>query len=69
MNDPVRFNKAKASIRRYANKEINTLFGGKRLSSRSKRSVRKTIKKRQAKRVRKNRKTKRKSLRKGKRRY
>ena len=61
MNDDARFSKAEASIRRYANKEINVLFGGKRRS--------KTIKKRQAKRVRKNKITKRKSLRKGKRRY
>ena len=40
MNDATRFAKAEASIRRYANKEINILFGGKRLSSRNKRSVR-----------------------------
>jgi hypothetical protein len=46
MNDQARFSKAEASIRRYANKEINILFGGKRRS--------RTIKKRQAKRVRKN---------------
>ena len=56
MNDPVRFNKAKASIRRYANKEINTLFGGKRLSSRSKRSVRKTMKKRNIRKNKTNKK-------------
>jgi hypothetical protein len=54
MNDDARFAKAEASIRRYANKEINILFGGKRRSSRNKRSVRKTHKKRS---VRKNRKT------------
>ena len=30
INDAVRFSKAETSIRRYANKEINTLFGGKR---------------------------------------
>jgi hypothetical protein len=30
MNDAARFAKAEASIRRYANKEINILFGGKR---------------------------------------
>jgi hypothetical protein len=46
MNDEARFSKAEASIRRYANKEINILFGGK--------SRRRTIKKRS---VRKNRKT------------
>jgi hypothetical protein len=44
MNDAARFAKAEASIRRYANKEINVLFGGKRRQrlniSRSKRSVR-----------------------------
>ena len=45
MNDAVRFYKAEASIRKYANKFINTAFGGRR-SSRNKRSVRKTIKKR-----------------------
>jgi hypothetical protein len=55
MNDPVRFSKAEASIRRYANKEINTAFGGRRRRSqrRSSRKLRKTSKKRQAKRVRK----------------
>ena len=47
MNNPVRFAKAEASIRRYANKEINILFGGRRNRSRrnkktnKKRSVRK----------------------------
>jgi hypothetical protein len=51
MNDAARFAKAEASIRRYANKEINILFGGKRLSGcRQKRS---NTRKRQAKRVRK----------------
>jgi hypothetical protein len=50
MNDEARFSKAEASIRRYANKEINILFGGK--------SRRRTIKKRS---VRKNRKTIKKS--------
>jgi hypothetical protein len=50
MNDATRFAKAEASIRRYANKEINILFGGKRLSGRQKRN---NTKKRQAKRVRK----------------
>jgi hypothetical protein len=54
MNDNARFSKAEASIRRYANKEINVLFGGKRRSSRNKRSVSRTIKKRS---IRKNRKT------------
>jgi hypothetical protein len=45
MNDEARFAKAEASIRRYANKEINVLFGGRRRNK--KRSVRKnkTIKK------------------------
>ena len=55
MNDEARFSKAEASIRRYANKEINILFGGK---SRSSRKLRRTIKKRS---VRKNRKTIKKS--------
>ena len=66
MNDAVRFSKAEASIRRYANKEINILFGGIRSSrnkrsvrknSRSKRSVRKnkTIKKRKNKTIKKRR--------------
>jgi hypothetical protein len=47
MNDATRFAKAEASIRRYANKEINILFGGRRNRSRrnkktnKKRSVRK----------------------------
>jgi hypothetical protein len=50
MNDSERFAKTEASIRRYANKEINILFGGKRLSGRQKRS---NTRKRQSKRVRK----------------
>jgi hypothetical protein len=50
MNDEARFSKAEASIRRYANKEINILFGGKRLSGLQKRS---NTRKRQSKRVRK----------------
>jgi hypothetical protein len=45
MNDAARFAKAEASIRRYANKEINILFGGRR--------QRRSSRKRQAKRVRK----------------
>jgi hypothetical protein len=51
MNNLVRFGKAEASIRRYANKEINTLFGGRRRSSqrRSSRKLRKTIKRRNRK--------------------
>jgi len=56
MNDAARFAKAEASIRRYANKEINVLFGGRR-RSRNKRSVRKnkTIKKRKNKTIKKRR--------------
>jgi hypothetical protein len=48
MNDAARFAKAEASIRRYANKEINILFGGKRRSSRKRQAkrVRKTVKRR-----------------------
>ena len=49
MNDAARFAKAEASIRRYANKEINILFGGKRRSISRKRQakrVRKTVKRR-----------------------
>jgi hypothetical protein len=49
MNDAARFAKAEASIRRYANKEINILFGGKRRSISKKRQakrVRKTVKRR-----------------------
>jgi len=52
MNNPARFAKAEGSIRRYANKEINVLFGG-RLSSRK---LRKTVKRRQNSRSR-NKKT------------
>jgi hypothetical protein len=52
MNDAARFAKAEASIRRYANKEINVLFGGRR-SGRQKR--RKTIKKRKNKTIKKRR--------------
>ena len=64
MNDATRFAKAEASIRRYANKEINILFGGKRLSSRNKRSVRKTIKNRKNKTVKKSKKSKKRSVKK-----
>jgi hypothetical protein len=49
MNDAARFAKAEASIRRYANKEINILFGGKRRSISRKRQakrVKKTVKRR-----------------------
>jgi len=47
MNNLVRFGKVEASIRRYANKEINTLFGGKRRHRRTRRirSKRRTAKK------------------------
>jgi hypothetical protein len=75
MNDATRFAKAEASIRRYANKEINILFGGKRrqrlrnsrqrLNSRNKRSVRKTIKKRSViKTNKKSKKSKKRSVKK-----
>ncbi len=50
MNDAARFAKAEASIRRYANKEINILFGGKRRNISRKRQakrVRKTVKRRE----------------------
>ena len=54
MNDAVRFSKAEASIRRYANKEINILFGGKRRrktnKKRSNSKKRKTNKRRNSKR-------------------
>jgi hypothetical protein len=46
VNNPVRFAKAEASIRRYANKEVNILFGGRR-------QKRSNTRKRQSKRVRK----------------
>ena len=52
MNDAARFTKAEGSIRRYADAQIKTLFGGRR--SRSKRSDKKrTTKKRLTKRLRK----------------
>jgi hypothetical protein len=54
MNDAARFAKAEASIRRYANKEINVLFGGRRRNKkRSVRKNRKTIKKRKNKTIKK----------------
>jgi hypothetical protein len=57
MNDDARFSKAEASIRRYANKEINVLFGGKRrrktIKKRNVRKNKKTIKKRKNKTVKK----------------
>ena len=57
MNDDVRFYKAELSIRRYANKFINTAFGGKRRSKKRRNSKkRKTNKRRNSKR-RKTRKT------------
>ena len=57
MNDEARFAKAEASIRRYANKEINILFGGKRrrrtIKKRSVGKNRKTLKKRKNKTIKK----------------
>ena len=68
MNDASRFAKAEASIRRYANKEINILFGGKRRSKTiKKRSIRKnkkTIKNRKNKTVKKRSGSKRRSVKK-----
>jgi hypothetical protein len=67
MNDAVRFYKAEASIRRYANKFINTAFGGRRSSrklrktnkKRSNSKNRKTNKRRNSKKMNKRRKTRR----------
>jgi surface protein len=50
INNAARFRQAEASIRRYANEDLNAMFGGRR-----KKRVRKTIKKRQSKRARKTR--------------
>jgi hypothetical protein len=49
MNDAARFAKAEASIRRYANKEINILFGGKRNNTKKRQAkrIRKTVKRRE----------------------
>ncbi len=68
MNDAVRFYKAEASIRRYANKFINTAFGGRRnsrqklrktIKKRSNSKKRKTNKRRNSKKMNKRRKTRR----------
>ena len=62
MNDEARFSKAEASIRRYANKEINILFGGRRQRRSKKRrnsKKRKTNKRRNSKKINKRHKTRR----------
>jgi hypothetical protein len=68
MNDEARFSKAEASIRRYANKEINILFGGKRrrktIKKQSYRKNKKTIKNRKNKTVKKSKKLKKRSVKK-----
>jgi hypothetical protein len=68
MNDATRFAKAEASIRRYANKEINILFGGKRrrktIKKQSYRKNKKTIKNRKNKTVKKSKKLKKRSVKK-----
>jgi len=68
MNDATRFAKAEASIRRYANKEINILFGGKRrrktIKKQSIRKNKKTIKNRKNKTVKKSKKPKKRSVKK-----
>jgi len=52
INNPSKFSKGEASIRRYADQNINVLFGGRR-RSRSKRSIKKTMKKRKSNQARK----------------
>ena len=71
MNDAVRFAKAEASIRRYANKEINILFGGKRSVrntrqrlKNSRQRLRKTVKRRKNKTNKKSKKLKKRSAKK-----
>jgi hypothetical protein len=61
MNDATRFAKAEASIRRYANKEINILFGGKRSRRQRLRNSRQRLKKTNKKRSVKKNKTNKKS--------